>query len=77
MFGASSITRISNATSSGAASFTIYGNTKEFLRKNQLMDQYTLLDVGGSGGLGGALAGAIISFGSARRCSFVSISSVS
>jgi len=48
-----------------AASFTIYGGTKEFLANRNLLAQYRLVDVGGSGGLGGALAGAIISFGSA------------
>ena len=52
---------------SGAASFTIYGGTKEFLAGQQLLSNYRLLDVGCSGGLGGALAGAIISFGSARE----------
>jgi len=48
-----------------AASFAIYGGTKQFLANREIMSNYRLLDVGGSGGLGGALAGAIISFGSA------------
>ena len=50
----------------GAASFTIYGGTKDFLGERQMLSNYRLFDVGCSGGLGGALAGAIISFGSAR-----------
>jgi len=48
-----------------AASFTIYGGTKEYLAQRNLLSNYSLIDVGCSGGLGGALAGAIISFGSA------------
>jgi solute carrier family 25 carnitine/acylcarnitine transporter 20/29 len=51
----------------GAASFTIYGGTKEYLKNHQLLYKHSLAHVGGSGGLGGALAGAIISFGSARE----------
>lgn len=51
----------------GAASFTIYNGTKEYLHdRNQLARPY-LLDVAGSGALGGALAGALICFGSARE----------
>jgi hypothetical protein len=53
----------------GAASFTIYGNTKEFLRSHGYLNEESVLHVGGSGGIGGALAGAIISFGSAREFS--------
>jgi len=48
-----------------AASFTIYGNTKDFLAQRHVLSNFNLVDIGGSGGLGGALAGAIISFGSA------------
>ncbi|KZV72923.1 mitochondrial carrier [Peniophora sp. CONT] len=48
-----------------AASFTIYTRTKEFVRDRNLLDQNTLVGAGGSGGLGGALAGSLISFSSA------------
>ncbi|KZT40846.1 mitochondrial carrier, partial [Sistotremastrum suecicum HHB10207 ss-3] len=48
-----------------AASFTIYGNTKEFLKTRDLLTKFNFLNVAGAGGLGGAMAGALISFGSA------------
>lgn len=50
----------------GAASFTIYNETKEALHERNVLARARLVDVAGSGGLGGALAGALISFGSAR-----------
>ena len=49
----------------GAASFTIYNGTKDILRYNDLLAHNRLLDVSLMGGLGGATAGALISFGSA------------
>jgi len=48
-----------------AASFTIYNGTKESLHTKGLVQRTKLLDVALSGGLGGATAGALISFGSA------------
>lgn len=48
-----------------AASFTIYNETKEALHERNVLARARLVDVAGSGGLGGALAGALISFGSA------------
>jgi len=48
-----------------AASFTIYSGTKETLRDARILNQDTFLDTSLLGGLGGALAGSLISFGSA------------
>jgi len=48
-----------------AASFTIYNGTKEGLRNIDIFGRECLLDVACLGGLGGATAGALISFGSA------------
>ncbi|KAF8506177.1 mitochondrial carrier, partial [Hysterangium stoloniferum] len=48
-----------------AASFTIYNGTKEGLHERGLLTRARLQDVAGSGALGGAFAGALISFGSA------------
>jgi hypothetical protein len=50
----------------GAASFTIYTRTKEFFRDYQLIDHSKLLGCAEIGGIGGAMAGSLISFGSAR-----------
>lgn len=55
----------------GAASFTIYNGTKENLHNRNYLGRARLLDVAGSGALGGALAGAAISFGSARESVFL------
>lgn len=55
-------------SSLGASSFTIYNGTKEVLRNHKILAQNKLLDVACIGGLGGALAGALLSFGSARKC---------
>lgn len=55
---------------SGAASFTIYTRTKEFVRDRRILDETKLLGAAGAGGLGGALAGSLISFSSARECQF-------
>jgi len=54
----------------GAASFTIYTRTKEFFRDHHLIDHSKLLGCSAVGGIGGAMAGSLISFGSARefRC---------
>jgi hypothetical protein len=51
----------------GAASFTIYTRTKEFFRDHHLVDHSKLLGCAAVGGIGGAMAGALISFGSARE----------
>ena len=55
----------------GAASFTIYNGTKEGLHNRNHLGRARLLDVAGSGALGGALAGAVICFGSARELVFL------
>lgn len=48
-----------------ATSFSIYNNTKELLHAHHWFDRPRIQDVGASGGLGGATAGALICFGSA------------
>jgi len=48
-----------------AASFTIYNSTKDALRDRDVLNRNRVLDVACLGGLGGAMAGATISFGSA------------
>lgn len=48
-----------------AASFTIYTRTKEFFRDHHLVDHSKLLGCSVVGGIGGAMAGSLISFGSA------------
>lgn len=57
----------------GAASFTIYNRTKEQLHNNNHFGRNNLLDVAASGGLSGAMAGALISFGSARKSVLFSV----
>ena len=51
----------------GAASFTIYTRTKEFFRDHHLVDHSKLLGCSAVGGIAGAMAGSLISFGSARE----------
>ncbi|KAI0256905.1 mitochondrial carrier [Lactifluus subvellereus] len=48
-----------------AASFTIYTRTKEFFRDHHLIDHSELVGCAAIGGIGGAMAGSLISFGSA------------
>ncbi|KAA1469522.1 mitochondrial carrier [Dentipellis sp. KUC8613] len=48
-----------------AASFTIYNRTKEYFIDHKLTRQDKMLQVGLVGGAGGAMAGSLISFGSA------------
>ncbi|KII88338.1 hypothetical protein PLICRDRAFT_110552 [Plicaturopsis crispa FD-325 SS-3] len=48
-----------------AASFTIYTSTKDTLREKNYLNRNRLFDVAAAGGIGGALSGALISFGSA------------
>jgi len=48
-----------------AASFTIYNRTKEYCRDHNYLCRDNILDVALTGGLGGAMSGALISFGSA------------
>ena len=52
----------------GAASFTIYNRTKEYCWDHNYLCRDNMLDVALTGGLGGAMSGALISFGSAREC---------
>lgn len=53
---------------SGAASFTIYNRTKEYCLDHNYLCRDNIVDVALTGGLGGAMSGALISFGSAREC---------
>jgi len=48
-----------------AASFTIYTKTKDQLRNRNLLARNNLIDNSAVGGIGGAMAGSLISFGSA------------
>ncbi|KAF7967208.1 hypothetical protein HWV62_15184 [Athelia sp. TMB] len=48
----------------GAASFTIYSGTKEYFRVHKYFERDNVLNVAASGAIGGALAGATITFGS-------------
>ncbi|CAK5264612.1 unnamed protein product [Mycena citricolor] len=48
-----------------AASFTIYTETKEYFRVNHYLDRDRILDAALAGGIGGAMSGSLISFGSA------------
>jgi hypothetical protein len=52
----------------GAASFTIYSRTKENFRENNILCRDSIIDVSLTGGVSGAMSGALISFGSARMC---------
>jgi hypothetical protein len=56
----------------GAASFTIYSNTKEYFRKHNYLTRNSIFDVAASGAVGGALAGAVITWGSVRELSSAS-----
>jgi len=47
-----------------AASFTIYSSTKEYFRKHKYLTRNNIFDVAAAGAVGGALAGASITFGS-------------
>lgn len=51
----------------GAASFTIYTNTKESFREHRWLAQNTVWSAASIGGIGGAISGSLISFGSARE----------
>ncbi|TFK42496.1 mitochondrial carrier domain-containing protein [Crucibulum laeve] len=48
-----------------AASFTIYSRTKEIFRENNILQRNSIIDASVTGGISGALSGALISFGSA------------
>ncbi|CAL1705215.1 unnamed protein product [Somion occarium] len=48
-----------------AASFTIYTRTKEYFRDHHWLTHNNILHVSTTGGIGGALSGSLISFGSA------------
>lgn len=48
-----------------AASFTIYTNTKDYFRDHHLLARDSVWQVATTGGIGGALSGSLISFGSA------------
>ncbi|EFI28366.1 hypothetical protein CC1G_13900 [Coprinopsis cinerea okayama7 len=48
-----------------AASFTIYSRTKEYFANHDILTRNSIIDVGLTGGISGAMSGALISFGSA------------
>ncbi|KAI0797583.1 mitochondrial carrier [Abortiporus biennis] len=48
-----------------AASFTIYTRTKEWFHEHHLLTRNNIFQVSATGGIGGALSGSLISFGSA------------
>jgi len=48
-----------------AASFTIYSGTKENFRNNNILCRDSIIDTSLTGGISGAMSGALISFGSA------------
>lgn len=48
-----------------AASFTIYTETKDHFRANDYLNRNSVLDAALVGGIGGAMSGSLISFGSA------------
>lgn len=48
-----------------AASFTIYSRTKENFHNNNILCRDSIIDVSLTGGISGAMSGALISFGSA------------
>ncbi|TFK30017.1 mitochondrial carrier [Coprinopsis marcescibilis] len=48
-----------------AASFTIYSRTKEYFAAHSILSRNSIVDVGLTGGISGAMSGALISFGSA------------
>lgn len=51
----------------GAASFTIYTRTKELFRDYNYLNRNNVVDAALVGGIGGAMSGSLISFGSARE----------
>lgn len=51
----------------GAASFTIYNRTKEHFRNHNYLCRNSVFDVALTGGISGAMSGALISFSSARK----------
>jgi solute carrier family 25 (mitochondrial carnitine/acylcarnitine transporter), member 20/29 len=51
----------------GAASFTIYNRTKEHFRNHNYLCHNSLFDVALTGGISGAMSGALISFSSTRE----------
>lgn len=53
--------------SKGAASFTIYNRTKEHFRNHNYLCRNSVFDVALTGGISGAMSGALISFSSARE----------
>jgi hypothetical protein len=57
----------------GAASFTIYTSTKELFHNRNYLNRDSIIDAALVGGIGGAISGALISFGSARRSIYHSL----
>ena len=55
-----------NVQIAGAASFTIYSGTKESFRNHNILCRDSIIDTSLTGGVSGAMSGALISFGSAR-----------
>lgn len=62
---------LARALSLGAASFTIYSRTKEHFAIHDILCRNSILDAALTGGISGAMSGALISFASART-SFLS-----
>ena len=60
-------TIIADLSMTGAASFTIYSNTKDYCGEHNILSRDTMLDVALIGALGGSLAGGMITFGSVRE----------
>lgn len=54
-----------------AASFTIYTETREAFRENDILNRESMVDAALTGGVSGALSGSLISFGSAREYLFM------
>lgn len=71
--GLKGLGQMTSLAMAGAASFTIYTRTKEFFRDHHLIDHSKLLGSAAVGGIGGAMAGSLISFGSAREFSHNSL----
>ncbi len=56
----------------GPQASTIYSRTKENFRENNILCRDSIIDVSLTGGVSGAMSGALISFGSARMSRYTS-----
>jgi solute carrier family 25 carnitine/acylcarnitine transporter 20/29 len=63
---------VAQALSLGASSFTIYSRTKEHFAIHDILCRNNIFDAALTGGISGAMSGALISFASAR-VSFLSL----